>query len=368
MDEKITALAMAVKTADGVMKQHRLLMEQWHYEVGLMLKAIEQVWRKIGEPAYFNYIRANIDYFIKADGSIKTYTVNEYNLDQINTGKIALMMYQATKDEKYRKACYVLREQLKKHPRTSEGGFWHKQIYPQQMWLDGVYMADPFYAEFAVTFDESEALDDVLKQFCIIYEKARDQKTGLLYHAWNATKEEPWSDPVTGCSPNIWGRAMGWYAMAVVDTLDFITAPEQRQVLLNILKPLMEAVLKVQDETSGLWYQVLDQGSRAGNYLEASASGMFIYTLAKAAKNGYLDDTYLAAAQRGYAGMLKHFVTEDFGGVVHLNQICNMAGLGKYKEDMEYRSGSYDYYISEPVVADDYKGMGPFIMAGIQLS
>lgn len=341
-------------------------MKSWHYEIGVMLKAIEMVWRKTMLSKYFDYIRSNMDYFIDSSGNINTYTLNEYNLDQINTGKSILTLYRETGEEKYKKAAFLLREQLKNHPRTTEGGFWHKQIYPSQMWLDGIYMEAPFYAEFATLFNEPEIYKDAAKQFILLYNHAKDPVTGLLYHAWNETKEQRWANPMTGCSPHFWGRAMGWYMMALVDVLEFIPASPERDQLIEILNHLAEAIVKVQDNKAKVWYQVLDQGGKPGNYLEASASSMFVYALAKGIHQGYLTGRLKEPVIQGFEGLVQNFVAID-GEFVNLNGICSVAGLGKYKDDMEYRDGSYTYYISEPVTANDYKGVGPFIMACAEL-
>ena len=180
-----------------------------------------------------------------------------------------------------------MRDQLKTQPRTSEGGFWHKKIYPSQMWLDGLYMGEPFYAEYAATFHEDAAFDDIAKQFILMELHSRDPKTGLLYHGWDESKQQRWADPATGHSPNFWGRAMGWYAMALVDTLDYFPQDHpQRGALLAILKRLAVAIEKYQEPKSGLWYEVLDKGSEKGNYLEASASCMFVYALARGRSRG----------------------------------------------------------------------------------
>lgn len=367
MEGQLSPLQMAVKTADAVLKRHPLLSKSWHYEIGVMLKGVEGVWRRTGASKYFEYIQSNIDFFLDDAGEIKTYTMTDYNLDQINTGKILFTLYQATKGEKYRQAIYALREQLNGHPRTVAGGFWHKKIYPWQMWLDGIYMAAPFYAEFAATFGETEAFDDVVKQFRIIAAQATDARTGLLYHAWNENKEQQWAAPETGCSPHIWGRALGWFAMAMVDVLDYLPAGENRQFIIDLLEKVMTAVVKIQDPATGVWYQVMDQGNRKGNYLESSASAMFVYALAKGSLGGYLPQHYLQTAQKGYEGLIRQFVTADPAGNVDFGGICSVAGLGKYKEDMAYRDGSFAYYISEPVVVNDYKGVGPLIMAGVVL-
>ena len=356
------------RTADSVMKSQPVLAERWNYEFGLALKAIAEVGQASGDPRYFAYVRENIDRFVDAEGTIRTYRLNEYNLDQVNSGKVLLTLFQATGDRRYRQAAALLRQQLEGHPRTAEGGFWHKQIYTHQMWLDGIYMEAPFYAEYAKLFDEPQAFGDVAKQFLISAAHTRDPKTGLFYHGWDESRSQAWADPVTGCSPHFWGRAMGWYAMALVDVLDHFPADHpDRPKLLDLLHEVAAAVVKVQDPESGLWYQVLDQGARAGNYLEASASAMFVYALAKGARLGYLPESCRAAAARGFAGIIARFVTVDDAGLVHLNRICQVAGLGRYDASQPYRDGSFDYYVHEPVVADDLKGVGPFILACLEM-
>jgi unsaturated rhamnogalacturonyl hydrolase len=358
----------ARRTADTVMKSHPLLMERWHYEFGLMLKAIAAVWRASDDPRYFDFIRRNMEHFVDEQGQIRTYRVGEYNLDQVNSGKILLLLDQATGDPRYRKAAAQLREQLAGHPRTAAGGFWHKKIYPHQMWLDGIYMEAPFYAEYAKVFAEPAGFDDVANQIILIAEHTRDPRTGLFYHGWDESKTQAWADPETGCSPHFWGRAVGWYAMALVDVLDYFPADHPaRPRLLQILQGLAEAVAKVQDPESGLWYQVLDQGPRAGNYLEASGSAMFVYVLAKGVRQGYLDEGYRSVAGRGFQGMIDRLVAVDSAGGVHLNQICQVAGLGRYEPTQPYRDGSYAYYVGEPKVADDFKGVGPFILACVAM-
>ena len=250
-----------------------------------------------------------MDHFVADDGSIRTYTIDEYNIDHILPGRNLLSFTKSQRQEKYRKAAALLREQLKTHPRTSEGGFWHKKIYPSQMWLDGLYMGEPFYAEYAVTFNEDAAFDDIAKQFILMERHSRDDKTGLLYHGWDESRKQRWANPTTGRSPNFWGRAMGWYAMALVDTLDhFPQKHPQRAELIAILNRLARAVAKYQDPRSGLWYQVLDKGGAKGNYLESSAACMFVYALAKGVRNGYLPRSYMQGRQRGLSRHLKEFV------------------------------------------------------------
>ncbi len=352
----------SVLMADSVIRRARPF--RWHYEHGLILTAVEQVWIRTGDPKYFSYLQGSIGPFVDRRGNIGTYSALEYNLDQINPGRALFLLYRTTGDERYEQAIRRLREQLRGQPRIRAGGFWHKRIYPHQMWLDGIYMASPFYAEFGQSFGEPEAFDDVAHQITLIAERTRDAKTGLLYHAWDESKSQRWANPVTGCSPHFWGRAMGWYAMALVDVLDLFPAGHsQRSTLLALLGQVVSTLSGVQDPSTGLWYQILDQGSRSGNYLEASASCMFVYAIAKGVRKGYLASHWLEVAQRGYRGILGNLIEIDAQGLVTLNGICSVAGLG----GEPYRDGSYQYYVGERVVANDYKGVGPFILASLEM-
>lgn len=333
---------------------------RWSYEQGVFLKGLEGLWMNTADGRYFRFMQELMDHFVKDDGTIQTYQISEYNIDNINNGKILLLLYQVTGQDKYRQAAALLREQLKTHPRTSEGGFWHKQIYPAQMWLDGLYMGEPFYAEYAALFHEDAAFDDIARQFVLMETHSRDAKTGLLYHGWDESRKQRWADPVTGRSPNFWGRAMGWYAMALVDTLDYF--PEnhpQRKTLIDILGRLAGGVAKYQDAKSGLWYQVVDKPTGKGNYFEASASCMFAYALAKGVRQGYLPASYMKVADNAYQGILNQFVKADAAGRMNLEGTVGVAGLG----GNPYRDGSYDYYLSEKVVTNDLKGVGAFLMA-----
>jgi len=363
-DQPLSGQAWSVPTADSMIKRHAPDAAQWHYEHGLLLMAIERVWRATGEARLWNHVKETVDLFIAPDGTIRTYDPEEYNLDQINYGRVLFPLYQVTGDERYKRAIMHLRRQLDTHPRTASGGFWHKQIYPHQMWLDGIYMAAPFYAEFAQTFDEPAAFDDIAHQITLIERHTRDPKTGLLYHAWDESKQQRWANPATGCSPHFWGRAMGWYAMAVVDVLDFFPPDHPRRAeIVASFGRMAEALARVQDPATGLWYQVLDQGARAGNYLEASASCMFTYAIAKAARKGYLPEDWLDIARNSYQGIVRELITVDEHNLVTLERVCAVAGLG----GNPYRDGSYEYYVGEQVRPNDYKGVGPFILASLEL-
>jgi unsaturated rhamnogalacturonyl hydrolase len=338
--------------------------ERWSYDQGVVMKGLEGVWLNTAEGKYFRFIQKSIDRFIGDDGTIRTYSQNDYNIDNILNGRVLLLLYNVTGQEKYRKAAASLRAQLKTQPRTSQGGFWHKQIYPSQMWLDGLYMGEPFYAEYAATFHEYDAFEDIARQFVLMEAHSRDTKTGLLYHAWDESRKQRWADPATGRSPNFWGRAMGWYGMALVDVLDYFPANHpQRGALIEILKRLAVAAQKYQEPQSGLWYEVLDKGTQKGNYFEASASCMFVYALAKGVRRGYLPASYLTVAQKGYRGIVSRFIKTDANGQVSLEGTVSVGGLG----GNPYRDGSYEYYLSEKVIPNDPKGIGAFLMASNEI-
>jgi len=363
VSEQMASTAMTALYSDAARNEPGI-PPKWTYDFGVVLKGVEGVWYRTGEGKYFNHIRQGLDRFVNADGTIRTYQLEDYNIDNINLGRNLLLLYKVTGDEKYRKAAALLRKQLQTQPRTSDGGFWHKKIYPSQMWLDGLYMGEPFYAEYAATFHEDAAFDDIAKQFVLMELHSRDAKTGLLYHGWDESKQQRWADPVTGRSPNFWGRAMGWYAMALVDTLDYFPQRHpQRSMLIGILRRLAVAIEKYQDPKTGLWYEVLDKGSEKGNYLEASASCMFVYALAKAVRQDYLPASYFKTAQKGYQGITTRFLKTNPQGQLDLEGTVSVAGLG----GNPYRDGSYQYYLSEKVVTNDPKGVGAFLLASNEM-
>jgi len=336
----------------------------WNYELGVVLKGIEQLWRQTDDKKYFTYLKNNIDHFVQDDGTIRTYDLLDYNIDDIATGRIVLTLYEQTGELKYKKAAEQLREQLTWQPRTKEGGFWHKHRYPYQMWLDGLYMAGPFYAEYSAVFNHPADFDDVINQFTWMEQHARDNKSGLLYHGWDESKQQRWAHPQNGTSPEFWSRAMGWYAMALVDVLDYLPKDHRRRdEVISILGRLAAALKKYQDKDSGAWYQVTEKGSVSGNYLEASGSCMFVYALAKGVRMGYIDKSFFAIAKKGFDGIIKNFIETDKSGYVHLLKSCSGAGLG----GNPYRDGSFEYYIKEPIRTDDLKAIGPFILASIEL-
>ena len=334
------------------------------YELGTLLGGIDNVYLNTADARFYNYMKSAVDELVTADGAIPTYKPEENQLDSILMGRQLLRLYGVTQDKRYLTAATLLYDQLQKQSRTPSGGFWHKQRYPNKMWLDGLYMAEPFYAEYASISHQPEKLADVTHQFALVAEHMRDAKTGLLYHGWDESKEQRWADKKTGLSPEIWGRAMGWYMMALVDTLDYYPADDAgRKQLLAILGEEAAALVRVQDAKTGLWYEVLDKGTAKGNYLESSASCMFVYALAKGVRRGYLPEHYIANAERGYKGILAKFIEVGPGDDVSVTGTMKVGGLG----GDPYRDGTYAYYLSEKVVANDPKGVGPFIMAATEM-
>ncbi|WP_341228093.1 glycoside hydrolase family 88 protein [uncultured Arcticibacterium sp.] len=339
---------------------------RWDYEQGLMLKAIEKVWRRTADPKYFNYIRNDIDRYVGEDGSIRTYPLKDYNLDNIATGRALMLLYQQSlpNKEKYRKAADHLWEQLEGQPLTEEGGYWHKKRYPYQMWLDGLFMAEPFSAEYSKVFNHPEHFDHIAKQFALIEKYAVDPATGLIYHGYDESREQDWADKKTGLSPHFWGRAIGWYAMALVDVLDYF--PEnhpERITLINNLKRLAPVLTKYQDTESGVWYQMTALAGKEGNYLESSSSCMFAYTLLKGARMGYIDHSFKNAGVKAFNGIIKEFISNNPDGTINVEKAVSVGGLG----GNPYRDGTYEYYLSEPIRLNDLKGVGPFIFAAIEM-
>jgi len=355
-------LLLTKDTADK--SSNNLRPIKWSYDQGVILEGIDAVWKRTGNAVYFKYMQDCMDAFVMADGTIKNYKQSDFNIDNVKNGRSLLTLYKVTGQQKYFKAATLLWDQLQQQPRTKEGGFWHKKIYPNQMWLDGLYMGQPFYAEYAALIKNDKAYDDIANQFIWMEKNSRDAKTGLMYHGWDESKAEQWADKTTGRSPNFWGRAMGWFGMALVDVLDNFPANHpQRKELINILNRFAVAVQKVQDQKTGLWYDVLDKPQGKGNYFESSASSMFVYALAKGVRMGYLPNSFFAVADKGFKGMQKEFVAQVAPGRVNLKGTVSVSGLG----GKPYRDGSYEYYISEKVITNDPKGVGAFILAANEM-
>lgn len=336
---------------------------RWTYEQGVQFKAIEQVWDATGDPKYFDFIKRGADYWLDKEGKLSKYNLEEYNIDHITPGRGYVTLYRVTKDKRYKEASELIRSQLKTHPRTKEGGFWHKKIYPWQMWLDGLYMAQPFYAEYSMVWNEDN-WDDIANQFVWMEKHARDPKTGLLYHGWDESREQKWANKDTGLSPHVWGRAMGWYAIALIDTLDYFPKNHpRRQELIAILNREAEAIARYQDKKTGVWYDIIDLAERPKNYIESSASAMFVYSLAKGVRKGYLPEKFLETVKTGWVGIKKEFIKELPDGNLDWEGTVSVSGLG----GNPYRDGSFDYYMSEKLRTNDVKGLGPAVMAAVEM-
>lgn len=341
----------------------------WSYTSGFFAYSLQKLTSECGDHKYGDYGDRIVDSFISPDGSIRGYNFAEYNLDLITPGRAVLEQYERTRDPRLAEAARALRVQLVHQPRTYDGGFWHKGIYPNQMWLDGLYMAGPFYAHYGTLFLEPDAHEDAARQILIADKHLYDPRSGLYFHAWDAKHELGWADPVSGHSPNFWARSIGWYAMAVVDELDDLP-PDQSstKAVRAVLSRILDGIVRWQDPAMGVWWQVVDQGPRHGNYLEASASSMYVYSLAKAVNRGFTPGAkYVEAARSGYAGLVREFIRPGPSGQISLTRCCSVAGLNNKNTAGRARDGTFDYYVSEPVVDNDLKGVPAFILAGVEV-
>ena len=340
---------------------------KWNYTTGLELKAMLDVYchSERSEESILSYVDAWYNAIIDSTGTIYKYKKSNYSLDHICPGRTLFGLYDITGKEKYRVAMDTLYSQLQSQPRTPEGGFWHKAVYPNQMWLDGLYMAQPFYAEYNVRYvsdstARAENFRDIAHQFSLVYDKTFDPETGLLRHAWDSSHEMFWCNEETGQSAHSWGRALGWYAMALVDVIEILPAGEEKDTLIGLLDNVYQVLPLFADISTGMWYQVLDRPYADGNYLEATCSAMFTYAWLKGCRLGVLGN--LEGAKQAYESLLETFVTKDEDGLVNLNYCCEVAGLGGKNN----RSGDFDYYINEPVRPNDPKGIGPLIWAALE--
>lgn len=341
---------------------------RWSYTNGLVLQAMERVYERTEDKKIYNYIYDYANRMIKEDGTIDTYKLSDYNLDMIKSGDAIFWLQQKNPEKRFKIAMDTLHKQLVGQPTTSEGGYWHKKRYPYQMWLDGVFMAEPFHTKYTLEYMEGDeaikTLDKIVHQFDLIEKHSRDPETGLYYHGWDESKEQKWANKETGLSQHFWSRGMGWYGMAMVDILDILPDNHPgRERIIGYLKQYAESIIKYQDE-KGTWWQVLDMPQKEGNYLEATGSSMFTYVLAKGANKGYISNDYLNNAKRGFTGIIEQFISVEDNGVINLNKCCGVAGLG----GDPYRDGSFDYYVNEIIRSNDPKGTGPFMFAALELN
>lgn len=345
-------------------------MVKWNYTTGLELQAIMDAAEVYSRQDFWDYAARYYDTMVRPDGEILTYSKHKYNLDHVCPGRPLFRIYEKSGEPRYKMAMDTLYSQLKGQPRTKEGGYWHKKIYPNQMWLDGLYMAEPFHAEYINRFVRTRDAElsaqlqkQIADQFIIIAEHTYDPATGLYRHAWDSSHEMFWCDKTTGQSAHSWGRGLGWYAVALVETLEIMDEDfEGRDSMIQILRSIFDALPRYADPKSGMWYQVLDQPQREGNYVEATCSIMFIYAQMKGARLGYLPAEELEKGRANYEKFVECFMRENPDGTISMMQCCAVGGLG----GKQMRDGSFEYYLSEPIIENDCKGVGPFIWASLE--
>ena len=370
IDERMT---MTERMSLSAMKKFNTENTPYSYKSSILLESLFRAATVLGNGSMKDYVTEMLNYYVSEDGSVRTYKIEDYSMDQIRMGNLMLRYFSLTGDTRYKKAVDMFYRQLQSQPRTPSGGFWHKKGYPNQMWLDGLYMQGPFYASYCLMFGDLKAcLDDIVPQFELIYEKTLDASTGLLRHAWDQSCKMPWCEFPTGRSKEVWSRAMGWYVMAIADLLEIIPDTSDyasfRKRLLAPGLTLAHVLLKFQDKESGMWYQVADKGGIGKNYLENSATSMFIYFFAKMHRLGFLEENFLKEAKRAFEGMCGHSVTAGEDGEVFLHDTCQSAGLGCAPESTRYRPADFIYYTEgEPRVSDNLHGVAPFIAAALEL-
>lgn len=358
----------AVKAADTMLKREPEvnLKNKWEYEDGLMLNGMMDVYERTKNKAYLDYIKHYFETYIDYQGNVKGYDQSLFRLDDINNGKVLLRLWKLDSQDRYKHVLDMLYEQLQKQPRTKSNVFWHKKSYPNQVWLDGIYMGDVFYAQYLNNFVDNPDYEDVVHQFLESYKLAFDEETGLLYHAVDESKEMYWANKENGHSPHFWLRSIGWYVMAMADVLESIPkGSDGYKAILSNLQNELKALRKVADKETNLWYQIPDEGDRPMNYLESSGSLMILNAIAKSIRMGYIDkDEWTDFLKKGWENALQQFISVDYNGYVNVNKIAHVGGLGGPK----HRDGSFAYYMSEPIVVNDHKGSGPFIMLANEMT
>ncbi|RUS47903.1 glycoside hydrolase family 105 protein [Cohnella sp. AR92] len=354
----LTPIEWAEKACEALMAKfepEQLPPDRFHYHQGVFLSGMEKTWRLTGKSSYYEYIKRWVDSQIEPDGRIKKYNPDE--LDDIQPGVLLFNLYEQTGDERYRQALHTLVPLLKSWPTNPSGGIWHKGRYPNQMWLDGLYMAGPIAVMYGKTFGESDYFDRMAFQAILMEKRTKDPVTGLLYHGWDETREAAWADPASGLAPEFWGRAIGWYPVALLEMFEYMPGDHpDKAKLVEILQNLLAALPKFQDEATGLWYQVVDKGDRPGNWLENSCTALYVHAIAKAVRFGYLDPEYMNVAWKGYQGVIDTLKFDENGYVV-IGQICIGTGIGDYA-----------HYIARPTSENDLHGVGAFILMCVEMS
>ncbi|MDD3367637.1 MAG: glycoside hydrolase family 88 protein [Lachnospiraceae bacterium] len=334
----------------------------WNYEDGCVLMGCKQMYEVTGDEKFYEYLIHYLRSRITEDGNIPSFSTEQFSIDSYNCGKVLFYAYEKEKDERYKKALDFHMDMISKHPRCQCGNFWHKEIYPNQIWLDGLYMAQPLYMEYETKYNKDAHYNDILSQFRNVRKYLFQPEKGLFYHAYDEARIQPWADKVTGCSQNFWSRAEGWWLMALVDTIEAMSPEiyEQYRELINLYKEAIQGILGYCDKRTGMIYQVIDKPEIEGNYLETSGSAMTAYAIMKGCRLGILcEEKYRRIGRELFENLCDEKLKTDADGNMSLTGICKVAGLGPGDK----RNGSVEYYLSEPVVADDAKGVGPFMMA-----
>jgi unsaturated rhamnogalacturonyl hydrolase len=357
LDKSSSPLEWAKRACDTMMEVYTPDQlppaNRWHYHQGVFLQAMEKVWQATGEAKYLNYIRDYVNLYVSPEGEL---TVKDH-LDDIMPGQLLFVLDENFDDPRYRKLADFLRGLLNTWKTTSDGGFWHKDIYPNQMWLDGIYMAGVFSVRYAAKYNDPDLFDVVVKQALLMYEHLYDEKTGLLYHAWDETRSRPWADPVTGRSPEFWGRSVGWYGFALCEILEYL--PEnhpQRSKFISILQRFVDGLVQFQEPTTGLWYQVVDKGDRPENWLELSCSTLFVFTIAHCIRDGYIEESYNQYVQKGYEGIQKKVIISP-EGLLQVPDVC----IGT-------SAGDFDYYCARDKKTNDLHGTATYVHMLMELA
>ena len=340
---------------------------KWNYIDGCMNTSLLQLYKITGDDNIYNFVKTYIDHYVDENGNVKTYELDKYSTDDVAEGRVLFDLYDISKEEKYRKAIENIYQQFKTHPRTKEGNFWHKGIYPNQVWLDGLYMAQPFYLQYETKYNGMKNYNDIINQFKNVRNIMFDEKKGLYYHGYDSSRKMFWADKNTGLSKNFWLRSIGWFTVALADCSEIINEQmyDEYRTLTSLLKEIINSILKYQDPKTKMFYQVVDKGGEKGNYVETSGSAMIAYSILKAARMKILPERYYQIGLDIFNGICENMLKVEKDGSISLNGICLVAGLGP--ENNTRRDGSYEYYISEPVVSNDAKGVGAFIMAYIEV-
>ncbi|MDR4968807.1 MAG: glycoside hydrolase family 88 protein [Acholeplasmataceae bacterium] len=337
----------------------------WNYIDGCMMTSLLELYQETQEQKYLDFVINFVDYYVFDDGTIRGYDIENYNVDDICESRVLFDLFRYTKQEKYAKAIEFTYTHIKNQPRTKDGNFWHKKIYPNQVWLDGLFMAQPFYARYETELNQKENYIDIINQFKNVSQLMFNREKELYYHGYDSTKKIFWANPETGLSKNFWLRAMGWFFVAIVDVIDYMDDEDSKTNFFSpLLRDSINGILKYQDETSKMFYQVVDQQDRKGNYLETSGSALMSYAILKGVRLGLLENSYKQIGIDIFNGICEKYLTEKDGDL-NLGGIVLVSGLGP--ENNLRRDGSFDYYISEPIVENDAKGVGPLIMAYTEL-